>query len=143
MYLLLVNIFFHSYFSCFIHLTTIMSNQLTIAPRICSICRREHFDSNYATCELCRVCICFCLFKPASYFFYQAQRNNRYARRQQNESIGRRRTRAVPQPAAYISEVGRLQPSYLGSMNEICADCGAKHWKAELPSQCTSRNNSG
>ena len=25
-------------------------------------------------------------------------------------------------------------------MDKVCTDCGAKHWEAELPSQCTSQN---
>ncbi|KAI8335682.1 hypothetical protein BD560DRAFT_440478 [Blakeslea trispora] len=70
----------------------------------------------------------------------QTRRNARYANRQQNEQTSRRRGRSVPLPAAYISEIDRLQPFNLGSMEKVCTDCGAKHWEAELPAQCTSQN---
>jgi hypothetical protein len=43
-------------------------------------------------------------------------------------------------PAAYISQLHRLQPFDLGRMDQVCLDCGAKHWKAELPPDCTANN---
>jgi hypothetical protein len=43
-------------------------------------------------------------------------------------------------PAAYISQLNRLQPFDLGCMDQICDGCGAKHWKAELPSDSISSN---
>jgi hypothetical protein len=39
-----------------------------------------------------------------------------------------------------IAELDRLQPFDLGRMDQICDGCGAKHWKAELPSDSTSSN---
>ncbi|SAM01867.1 hypothetical protein [Absidia glauca] len=60
------------------------------------------------------------------------------ASRRQNQPVSRNRERL---PAAYISEIGRLKPFDLGAMDQICTDCGAKHWKAELPAQLPAQCN--
>jgi hypothetical protein len=36
--------------------------------------------------------------------------------------------------------LGHLQPFDLGPIDQVCKDCGAKHWKAELPANCTINN---
>lgn len=71
---------------------------------------------------------------------FQEQRRLRYAARQRRNSPARPRGRPRLQPAAYKSELSRLKPLELGRMDQICNDCNAKHWKAELPMACTSNN---
>ncbi|SAM09603.1 hypothetical protein [Absidia glauca] len=58
------------------------------------------------------------------------------------ESASRRENeQASRNPAAYISEIRRLKSFDLGAMDLICAECGAKHWKAELPAQLPAKCN--
>ena len=64
----------------------------------------------------------------------------RYSNRETNEEEPRRRGRPALQPAAFISQLSRLQPFTLGQMDQECNQCGAKHWKLELPSSSTSNN---
>jgi hypothetical protein len=43
-------------------------------------------------------------------------------------------------PAAFISQLPLFKPLDLGKMDQMCNNCGAKHWRGELPSNCTLTN---
>ena len=121
-----------------------MNNQTIVAPIICSGCESEFTHSRFSTCDTCRVSFdeAMRLYYNWINLYYMSQERGRIraANRRRNNEIPGRRGRSVQLPAAFISELGRLQPFDLGPMDKVCADCGAKHWEAELPSQCTSRN---
>mgnify|MGYP003443167279 FL=1 len=44
-------------------------------------------------------------------------------------------------PAAFISQLHRMNPSNLGAMDQICYDCNAKHWIGEKPAAATRKND--
>ena len=70
----------------------------------------------------------------------QEQHRIREASRERNVVEPRRRGRPTQVHAAFISQLYRLRPSDLGSMDQICAECNAKHWIGELPGECTANN---
>ena len=62
--------------------------------------------------------------------------------RTQNVEQTRVRRRRVRRriPAAFISQLANVQPSYLGRMDDICCKCDAKHWIGERPATYTANN---
>ncbi|KAG1449198.1 hypothetical protein G6F56_008716 [Rhizopus delemar] len=88
---------------------------------ICSVCLSSFANSRFKTCDNCR-------------------EQRRLAKRRQNNEPPRQRGRKKQLPAAHISQLSRIKALDLGRMDQVCEDCGTKHWKGELPSNST-RNN--
>ncbi|KAK4519555.1 uncharacterized protein ATC70_009791 [Mucor velutinosus] len=86
-------------------------------------------------CVTCRVA------PPEDYNFRKCDSCRERARNYARQRAALRPPRAPRAPAAFISELRRMQPHYLGRMDVVCDGCGALHWDAARTTGQARSNN--